>query len=109
MACSLFLAFRWDPAAANMTTCFLSTSLSFALGARYIWGDRGTAGLRPVGAQWIAGDGSVLTAAGLNLLVFQAARRVLPPLPAAALGIASTALLNFAVQDRLVFRKGAQS
>jgi hypothetical protein len=31
------------------------------------------------------------------------------PLPAAALGIASTALLNFAVQDRLVFSQGARS
>ncbi len=108
----LLIALHRDPAAANTLAFLASAQLNFAMSARFIWGDRQaekTGGLKRLAGQWAAFHGSVLAAAGINFLVFQAARTVMAPLPAAALGIASTALLNFAVQDRLVFCKGGQS
>jgi putative flippase GtrA len=107
----LLIATHRDPAAANTLAFLASAQLNFAMSARFIWGDRRseTGGLRRLAGQWVAFHGSVLAAAGVNFLAFQAARTIMAPLPAAALGIASTALLNFAVQDRLVFSQGARS
>ncbi len=92
---------------ANAIAFLLSAQLNFALSTLFIWGDR-DAGARPVRGlvrRWLAFHLSIAGTALLNQAVFVLARAAMPDLPASALGIGVGAAVNFAVQDRFVFRR----
>jgi putative flippase GtrA len=92
---------------ANAVALLLSTQVNFVLSYLFTWRDRRPhAGTAPVVLlRWVAYQGSVAGTALLNMLVFVAARAVLPPLVASAAGLAAAASGNFVIGDRFVFRR----
>jgi putative flippase GtrA len=101
----------WDALVANPVAFLISAQLNFLLSATFIWGDRQD-GMRRTATlvrRWLAFHGSILGTTLINQVVFAVAQTALPPLVAAGTGIAAAALLNFLVQDRLVFARNAIS
>jgi putative flippase GtrA len=96
----------WNAIPANAVALLLSTQVNFALSHLFTWRDRRPhAGTLPIVVmRWVAYQGSVAGTALLNMLVFVAARAVLPPLVASAAGLAAAASGNFVIGDRFVFR-----
>jgi putative flippase GtrA len=86
---------------ANVLAFLLSAQLNFALSRWFTWGDRRTLGLV---RRWLAFHGSIAGTALLNQCMFVVAQVATPDLVASALGIGAAAVVNFLVQDRLVFR-----
>jgi CheY-like chemotaxis protein len=76
--------------------------VNFLFSATFIWGDRRGGG-RALLRRWVSFHGAILGTAALNQAMYVVAQLVLPPLVAAALGIAAAALVNFLIQDRFVF------
>lgn len=101
----------WNPTAANAVGYLVSAQLNFVLSSWFIWGDRreGGPGRLEIARRWVSFHGSIAGTAVLNLVVFAAARSTTGSLTAGVLGIAVSAVLNYLVQDRLVFgrRRGA--
>lgn len=103
----LWTASGWDAIVANPTAFLISAQMNFLLSATFTWGDRHD-GAKRTGAflrRWVAFHGAILGTALLNQAVFLMAQQVVPALVAAGLGIAVGALVNFLVQDRLVFAR----
>jgi putative flippase GtrA len=98
----LWIARRWDGLLANTIAYLVSAQVNFILSATLIWGDRRD-GSRGLLRRWVGFHGAILGTAILNQAVFVVADLALSPLIAAAFGIAATALVNFFVQDRLIF------
>jgi putative flippase GtrA len=101
----LWTARGWDALVANPIAFLISAQVNFILSATFIWGDRGSDGPRgeTFVRRWAAFHGAILGTTLLNQAAFAVAQTVLPALVAAALGIAAGALVNFLVQDRVVF------
>lgn len=97
-----FEAARLPGLIANAGAFFLAAQLNFVLSSRFTWGDRVRNG--PLVWRWVAFLGAISGTAVLNMAVFAAARGVVGELQAAALGIAASALVNFVVGDRAIFR-----
>ena len=92
----------WPTLPANCLAFLLAAQLNFALSSAFTWRDR-VAG-RSVGRLWLGFHASIAGMAVVNMLVFAAARAVVPTLAASLLGIGVAAVGNFVVGDRLVFR-----
>jgi putative flippase GtrA len=88
---------------ANGVAFLVATQVNFGLSQVFTWRDRWT-GLVGVMQRWLTYHGSVAGTALLNMAVFAAASTFLPPLGAAALGIAMASAVNFISGERLVFR-----
>jgi putative flippase GtrA len=101
----LWIARGWDAITANPVAFLISAQANFLLSATFIWGDRdgGTRRGATLLRRWVAFHGSILGTALLNQAVFAVAQQAMPALIAAALVIGAGALVNFVVQDRLVF------
>ncbi len=93
----------WPGLAANGVAFLFAAQVNFALSVTFTWRDR-FAG-RGLWRHWLAFHGAIASTAVVNMLVFAAARNVLPALAASALGIGVAAVGNFIVSDRLVFRR----
>lgn len=100
-----WLARGWDGLLANSVAYLVSAQVNFLLSATFIWGDRRDGLWRPrtLLHRWVAFHVAILSTALLNQAVFVVAEQVVPALVAAGLGIGAGALVNFLVQDRLVF------
>jgi putative flippase GtrA len=92
----------WPALVANGVAFLLAAQLNFVLSSLFTWRDR-QAG-RSLGRRWLAFHGAIASMAVVNLVVFAAARLVLPDLAASAAGICAAAAGNFFIGDRLVFR-----
>jgi putative flippase GtrA len=101
----LWIAGGWNPIVANPIAFLISAQVNFVLSATFIWGDRRAENRRmeTLLRRWIAFHGSILGTALLNQAIFAVMQLALPAIVAAGLGIAVGALINFFVQDRLVF------
>jgi putative flippase GtrA len=97
----------WNVLVANPVAFLISAQLNFLLSATFIWGDRqdGRRRTATLVRRWLAFHGSILGTTLVNQAVFAVAQTALSPLVAAGIGIAAAALLNFLVQDRLVFAR----
>lgn len=95
------------PLIANVAAFSVAAQLNFALSLCFTWSDRAAAGGRSARLvrRWLGYHGAIAGAAALNQIVFAVARLSIPALPAAALGIGAAALVNFCLQDRLIFRR----
>lgn len=98
-----------DALLANLVAFLIAAQVNFVLSATFTWGDlppdvRSHATLF---RRWVAFHGSIMGTALLNQAVFAAAHTVMPPLVAAALGIAVAAIVNFVLLDRVIFRPRA--
>lgn len=104
----LALFLRWDlaPVAANVAAFLVSAQLNFALSARFTWHDRAATKRPAFGLlhRWLAFHGSIAGTAVLNQIVFILGHAVVADLVAAGVGIGVAAIVNFVVQDQLVFR-----
>ncbi|MGH2583650.1 MAG: GtrA family protein [Dehalococcoidia bacterium] len=98
---AVFLAAGWRAIPANAVAFLLSAQLNFALSRWFTWGDRRKLG---PARRWLAFHGSIAGTALLNQCVFVVAQVATPDLVASALGIGAAAVVNFLLQDRLVFR-----
>jgi putative flippase GtrA len=92
----------WDELLANVVAFAVGAQVNFALGYTFTW--RGRFGRRALWRRWLLFHGSIAGTGLLNILIFAAARHVLPALVASALGIGVASIGNFIVGDRLVFR-----
>lgn len=99
---ALLVGRGWPAAAANVVAFALAAQLNFGLSSVFTWRDRPMD--RPWWRRWLAFHAAIATMAVVNQGAFLAARTVLPPLVAAAAGIAVAALGNYLVGDRVVFR-----
>lgn len=94
-----------DGLPANAVAFVLAAQVNFALSAAFTWRDRlAPGGLRRLIARWAAFHASVAGTALLNQGVFLVARRGLPDLAAAALGIGVASLGNHLLGNRVVFK-----
>jgi putative flippase GtrA len=111
---AVFLHAGAPPTFSNALAIGMAAQLNFGLSRSFTWHDRPRE--RRLVFDWMRFMATVSASAALNLTVFEATRRVIEPLPAAALGILAGAALNFVVADRLIFtaraaghlRRGAQ-
>jgi putative flippase GtrA len=87
---------------ANAAAFLLAAQLNFALSSAFTWRDRFVS--HSLARRWLLFHGSIAATALLNMLTFSAARFVLPVLAASAAGIATGALGNYLLGDRVVFR-----
>lgn len=88
-------------AAANLLAFLAGAQLNFALNRYFTWSDR--AASTSAFATWGRFMCAVSATAMLNLGVFALADRVIPSLPAAAIGIGVVAVVNFFLGDRAIF------
>jgi putative flippase GtrA len=95
----------WHSLLANPVAFLLAAQVNFALSTLFTWRDRRDG--QSLLHRWLLFHGSIAGMALLNMAVFAAARTRLPDLESAALGIATAALGNYLVGDRLVFRRRA--
>ena len=98
---TVFLHVGAQPTFSNALAIALSAQLNFALSRSFTWHDRPRD--RRLLLDWARFMATVSASAVLNLTVFEAARRVMEALPAAAFGIVAGAALNFLVADKLIF------
>ncbi len=91
----------WDELLANVVAFAVGAQANFALSYTFTW--RGRSGRRALWRRWLMFHGSIAGTGLLNILIFAAARHVLPALVASALGIGVASIGNFVVGDRLVF------
>lgn len=96
---------QWAPIPANALALELGTVVNFTLSYAITWRDRRPEGSTPrlVIACLCAYQAAMAATALLNLLLFEAARHLLPLLLAALLATSLTAVLNFVLNDHLVF------
>jgi len=92
----------WDELLANVVAFAVAAQVNFALSYAFTW--RGRAGRHALWRRWLMFHGSIAGTGLLNILIFAAARHVLPALVASALGIGVASIGNFVVGDRLRFR-----
>jgi putative flippase GtrA len=95
-----------NPLAANAAAFLIAAQVNFWLSDCFTWGDR----LNDPGPdstlrrRWVRFHLSILGTSLLNMAVFAIARATQPIVVAGILGIGSTALANFILGDRFVFR-----
>ena len=102
----LWTARGWDALLANLVAFLVAAQVNFVLSATFTWGDRHDAA-RPgetLLRRWLAFHGSITGTALLNQAIFAGARATMPAIAAAALGIATAAVVNFVMLDRVIFR-----
>jgi len=87
----------WDEFAAEVVAFLVSAQVNFALNYTFTW--RGRAGRHALWRRWLVFHGSIAGTGLLNILIFAAARHVLPALVASALGIGVASVGNFIVGD----------
>jgi putative flippase GtrA len=96
----------WKATLANIIAFLLAAQVNFALSYVFTWHDRHPLrrAKKILLKRWIAFHIGISGTALLNMLVFIIAVRVPPALLASALGIGVAALINFVINDRLIFR-----
>jgi len=98
---------HWHPLPASALALLLGAQVNFVLSDVVTWHDRHAdhrrTGLIP--RRWLAYQGATIGTAALNIVVFLAARDVLPTLAAAAVGNIVAGIVNLALNDRLVFHR----
>lgn len=84
---------------ANVAAYLLSAQLNFVLSNRFIWHDRWSShhSVHHLLRRWIAFHVSIAGTFVVNQILFIAARAVMADLPASALAIAITGVLNFVI------------
>lgn len=94
------------PLVANALGFLLAAQVNFIVSQVFTWADRPLNGTLDdsLGRRWRRFHAAIAGTAVLNMLVFAAARTLLPDLVASALGICVAAVANFLLADRLVFR-----
>jgi len=85
---------------ANALAFFLAANLNFAVSSAFTWADRPTEG---VAARWVRFFTAIAGTSLLNMATYALALPVTGELPAAALGLAVAAAVNFIAADRVVF------
>ncbi len=98
---------HWRPLPASLLALLLGAQVNFVLSYVITWHDR-HADHRQTGLilqRWLAYQGATVGTAALNIVVFLAARDALPTLAAAAAGNIVAGIVNFVLNDRLVFRR----
>jgi len=98
---------HWHPLPASALALLLGAQVNFVLSYIVTWHDRHSDHRRTglVLRRWLAYQGATIGTAALNIVVFLAARDVLPTLAAAAVGNIVAGIVNFALNDRLVFHR----
>lgn len=91
---------------ANVIAFVVAAQVTFVLSTWYTWRDRYTERWTPrrLLRHWLAFHCSISGTALLNQGIFLVARLWLPTIIAAALGSSLTAIVNFMIGDRLIFR-----
>jgi putative flippase GtrA len=95
-------AHGWDTFLANLTAFLVAAQFNFLMSSVVTWRDRAPTG--SLWRRWILFHGSIAVMAALNMVVFLAARHLVPALFASVLGIAAGACGNYVAGDRLIFR-----
>ncbi len=90
---------------ANVAAYLLSAQVNFVLSDRFIWHDRRVRGADPIGRRWLSFHLAIAGTFLVSQVTFVLAVAFVHYLLASALGIALSAVLNFAIQDRLTFRE----
>lgn len=94
----------------NAIALAAAAQANFACSSVFTWRDRGSArGLRGLASRWVRFHAGIATTALLNFAVYALLATELPPLVAAAGGIGVAAAANFLIADRLVFRASAST
>ncbi len=102
---ALLLDAGWKGLPADILAFLVAAQVNFWFNDRFTWGDRRScAASAHIYTRWARFHFSISGAALLNLGIFAAVRLAMPELPAAALGIAVAAAVNFLMGDRVVFR-----
>jgi putative flippase GtrA len=100
---TLLTHWNWNAIPANALAFSLAAQVNFALSSAFTWRDRAPS--RSLARRWLLFHASIGVTALLNMVIFAAARLLLPMLAASAAGIAAGALGNYLIGDRLVFRR----
>jgi len=97
---------RVSPLLANALALLLAAQVNFVLSCLVSWHDRLPRGrVAPaILRRWIGYQGTTIGGGLLNLLVFNAACAALPVLGAAVVGNTAASVVNYVLNDRLVFR-----
>ncbi|HLI50633.1 MAG TPA: GtrA family protein [Thermomicrobiaceae bacterium] len=96
----------WHGLPANALGILASTQVNFVLSALFIWRDRDIRGQWR--RRWAEFHLATLATTLLNLFVFVLAELFVPRLIAAVLGIGVAGLVNYLIEDNLVFRPAAR-
>ncbi len=98
---------HWHPLPASALALLLGAQVNFVLSYIVTWHDRHSDHRRTglMLQRWLAYQGATIGTAALNIVVFLAAHDVLPTLAAAAVGNIVAGIVNFALNDRLVFHR----
>jgi putative flippase GtrA len=95
----------WDALPANVVAFVVAAQFNFLMSNVVTWRDRHLTG--SIRRRWLLFHASIALMALVNMLVFVAARDLVPALAASALGIAAGACGNYFAGDRLIFRQPA--
>lgn len=95
----------WNDILANSVAFLLAAQVNFLLSSLFTWHDRQTGSARLSWRRWIAFHGATAGSALCNMGVFLLARMLLPVIIASAVSNVVTGFINFAVGDRLLFRR----
>jgi putative flippase GtrA len=93
----------WDTLPANVVAFVVAAQFNFLMSNVVTWRDRQLTG--SIRRRWLLFHASIAVMALVNMLVFVAARDLVPALAASALGIAAGACGNYLAGDRLIFRQ----
>jgi len=98
---------HWHPLPASALALLLGAQVNFVLSYLVTWHDRQADRRRPglIPQRWLAYQVATIGTAALNIVVFLAARDALPTLAAAAVGNIVAGVVNFVLNDRLVFHR----
>ena len=93
----------WNTLPANVVAFVVAAQFNFLMSNVVTWRDRQLTG--SIRRRWLLFHASIAVMALVNMVVFVAARDLVPALAASALGIAAGACGNYLAGDRLVFRQ----
>ncbi len=99
---ALLTARGWDALPANIVAFLTAAQFNFVMSTVVTWRDRHVTG--SIRRRWLLFHASIAVMALVNMVVFVAARSVVPALAASALGIIAGACGNYVAGDRLIFR-----
>lgn len=94
----------WPTAAATALAVEIAVLHNFFWHERWTWGTRGTPGMRQRLLRFHLANGLLSIGSNVLWMQFLTGPAGLPYLPANVLSIGVTALLNFALSERFVFR-----
>jgi putative flippase GtrA len=103
----LLVAFGVTPILANALGFIVSAQVNFLASQALTWADGPPdhALGESLSRRWVRFHEMIAGTAVINMLVFSVARLVLPDLAASAAGIGVAAIVNYALADRIVFRR----